>query len=182
MKPPMNADVTSDPLVAFYLGRSTDTEGRRLEDIWTWGNDKLEGTHDYIQWLFPLRKRSKFNPGAPTLTSETIDAFMKNNELRKRLTTSLEIMLKFYGLKSLVADDGIIEISKAPDFNARRLKWLTPMNHNFLRLTRILKSLQILGLSNWAHALFACLNEIYHTNSSEIGAETFAYWKAAASP
>jgi len=178
----MSVDITCDPIVIFYLGRSADHEGRRLEDIWTWDNRKLEGTHDYIQWLFPLREMSPFNQDAPILTSEAIDEFLKNDELRKRVRTSLEIMLKFYGLKSVVTANGIIEISKAHDFDERCREWITPCNHNFLRLTRIIKSLKILGLLNWALALFSCLEKIYRMNSSEIGAETFAYWKAAANP
>jgi hypothetical protein len=166
--------------VAFYLGKSTDSEGRRLDQIWGWNNRELEWTHDYIQWLFPLRERSQFNPGAPILTAESIDAFRKNDELRNRLTTSVQVMLKFYGLTSLVAADGSIEISRAPDFNERRPEWLTAGNHNFLRLTRMLKSLQALGLPNWAQALFASLDQIHRENSHEIGAKTFAYWKSAA--
>ena len=170
----------NDPIVAFYLGKSTDSEGRRLDQIWGWNNRELEWTHDYIQWLFPLRERSQFNPGAPILTAESIDAFRKNDELRNRLTTSVQVMLKFYGLTSLVAADGSVEISRAPDFNERRPEWLTAGNHNFLRLTRMLKSLQALGLPNWAQALFASLDQIHRENSHEIGAKTFAYWKSAA--
>lgn len=116
MNSSMNADVESDPIVTFYLGRSKDCESRGLEDIWEWDNSELERTHDYIQWLFPLPNRSQFNPGAPILTSETIDAFRNNDELRKRLRTSLQIMLKFYGLKSLVAEDGSIEILRSTRF------------------------------------------------------------------
>lgn len=170
----------NDPIVAFYLGKATDSEGRRLDQIWGWSNRELEWTHDYIQWLFPLRERSQFNPEAPILTAESIDAFRKNDELRNRLTTSVQVMLKFYGLKSLVAADGSLEVSRAPDFNERRPEWLTAGNHNFLRLTRILRSLQTLGLPNWAQALFASLDEIYRENAPEIGAKTFAYWKSAA--
>lgn len=175
----MNTDMARDPIAAFYLGRSRDDKGRWLEDIWKWDDRKLERTHDYIQWLFPLPERSHFNPGAPTLTSLTIEAFRNSDDLRKRLSKSLRIMLRFYGLKSLVDEDGCIEISKGPEFNMRRLEWLTMQNHNFLRLTRILKSLSILGLSNWAYALLACLSEIYLIESSKIGAETFAYWNVA---
>lgn len=174
-----NNDVTSDPIVAFYLGRSKTDDGRWLKDIWTWDNDKLEWTHNYIQWLFPLREKSKFNTGAPTLTSKTIEAFLKNDDLKRQMIVSLKIMLKFYGLQSFASENGSIKILETPEFNARRLVWLTPGNHNFLRITRILRSLQILGLSNWACALFACLSEIYNRNSSIIGAETFGYWKAA---
>lgn len=178
----MNRDSASDPIVAFYLGVSTDSSGRRIEDIWMWDNCRLERSHDYIQWLFPLCERSRFNPEAPTLSVETIKAFRKNDELSIRLSTSLDVMLKFYGLKSMFIADGTMKISRASDFNIRSREWLNPGNHNYLRITRILKSLHILGLSYLAHALFTCLDEIYHKHSSEIGAETFSYWKAAANP
>src|SRR5262245_17647755 len=33
-------------LVEFYRGEASDTEGRRLEEIWAWDDDSLEAVHD----------------------------------------------------------------------------------------------------------------------------------------
>lgn len=79
----------SEAILAFYQGDSTDSEGRIIETIWSWNYQKLEYTHDYIQWLFPLKERSRFNQNAPVLNEEVIQAFRTSNELKKRLKKSL---------------------------------------------------------------------------------------------
>ena len=42
-------------LVAFVEGSGTDSQGRRLSDIWQFDDDTIDFTHDFIQWMFPLR-------------------------------------------------------------------------------------------------------------------------------
>ena len=57
-----------DPLLRFYRLEGPDARGRTLPEIWAWDAARLEGVHDYIQWLFPLPEPSAFNPHAPILT------------------------------------------------------------------------------------------------------------------
>jgi Opioid growth factor receptor (OGFr) conserved region len=61
---------------------------------------------------------------------------------------------------------------------------MTYSNHNHLRITRILKSLRLLGLEAEATAFFVCLADIYHVESGKdapgISDETLTFWKAAA--
>ena len=60
------------------------------------------------------------------------------------------------------------------------MNWLTPNNHNFLRLTRIMKSITLLGLKPLAHALLDCLEARYAGEAGiTIGARTMQYWRAA---
>ena len=56
-------------IVPFYLGDKPDLEGRRIQQIWTWDFVELECVHDYIQWLFPLSEKSRFNSHAPNLAA-----------------------------------------------------------------------------------------------------------------
>src|SRR5215831_12128024 len=84
-------------LVKFYLGKEPDHKRRWIDQIWEWDHDQLEQTHDYIQWLFPLKEKSGFNPTAPALTDEVILAFKSRDELKNRLLRSLDVMLAFYG-------------------------------------------------------------------------------------
>ncbi len=171
----------SENILAFYQGRP-DSSGRMLEDIWLWDYQKLEYTHDYIQWLFPLRAKSRFNQNAPILNDEVIQAFRTDEQLRLRLRTSLEVMLQFYGLQcdNLDDTDTDIEITKSDNYPHRKVEWIEVANHNYLRLTRILTSLRLLGLEDYAQALFKCLNQIYSEESKNIGSKTYAYWKSAA--
>jgi hypothetical protein len=163
-------------IVDFYLGRAPDYRGRRLADIWRWDHDRLEETHDYIQVLFPSVEPSRFNARAPLLDEATIAAFRGSEELRRNLATSLDVMLRFYGL---ARDPATGRVVRGPAFAERAANWLTPCDHNFLRITRILKSLVALGLPDHARAFFDCLADIYTTHAAEIGPETFAFWKAA---
>lgn len=150
----------NDHLLRFYSGIGTDSRGRTLEDIWRFSRDDLERVHDYIQWLFPLAERSAFNPEAPLVDEETARRFRDDESLRANVQRSLDLMLSFY-------------------FEDPAREWLTPHNHNFLRLTRILKSLTLLGLEHRARELFARLEEVYREHPAIIGATTLSYWRHA---
>lgn len=165
-------------ILSFYLSQQPNSEGRGIEEIWMWDDERLEYIHNYIQWLFPLRERSRFNLKAPTLTDEVVAAFKTNPLLKARLLHSLQVMLKFYGLQCHEAG-GKLEIIKAENYPSRKRNWLNLCNHNYLRLTRILTSLTVLGLTNYAQALFKCLDQIYQEEPEKIGQETYKYWKNA---
>ena len=49
-------------LTDFYRGTGTDVEGRTLAEIWAYSDAELEGVHDFIQWLFPLREPAGSTP------------------------------------------------------------------------------------------------------------------------
>jgi len=161
-------------LLGFYSGTGSDDRGRRLEDIWRFSHEELEDVHDYIQWLFPLAERSAFNPGAPVLDEATIQRFRTDETLRRNVERSLGVMLDFYGF----ARDGD-RIVAAPSFAARSANWLTRGNHNFLRLTRILKALTLLGLEERAAQLLECLEDVYTANQPVIGRRTISFWRQA---
>src|SRR5947208_7865434 len=125
-------------ILRFYEGRAPDDRGRYLAEIQQWPDERLESVHDFIQWMFPLRERSGANPGAPTLDQKTIDEFRARPELQDNLRASFCRMLRFYGL-------GLEEdVRRGANFEERAGNWLSPWNHNHLRITRILKSLRIL--------------------------------------
>jgi hypothetical protein len=162
-------------LVEFYAGRATDTEGRRLAAILAWDDDDLEQVHDFIQWLFPLPEASRFNPDAPLLSAADVAAFRADAHLRANLEKSFARILTFLGLACAAAG----KVVAGPNLAARaRDVWAFP-NHNWLRITRILRSLTLLGLEDRARAFFERLEDFYARHKYPIGADTFAYWKNA---
>jgi hypothetical protein len=169
-----------DPLLRFYRLEGPDARGRTLPDIWAWDTTRLEGVHDYIQWLFPLPEPSTFNPHAPILTEETIDAFRAHQELRQRLLRSLALMLDFYGLTLESDENAAPRIERARDFAAKSVGWLQPGDHNHLRLTRILTSVRLLGLDDHSRALHRCLAAIARDHPHAVSATTLDYWRRAA--
>jgi hypothetical protein len=161
-------------LVDFYCGLGTDIEGRRLEEILAWPDDDFEAVHDFIQWLVPLPEPSQFNPDAPLLTHEDIAVFKCDPVIRANLMRSFERILVFLGL---ALSEGIV--INGPNFTARVADVWTSPNHNWLRISRILRSLTLLGMAAQAQALYDWLNAIYTSRKFPISAETFRFWTQA---
>ena len=169
----------NQPIIEFYSGRSTDSEGRWLRDIRGWGFDRLESVHDYIQWLFPLRVRSQFNPDAPLLDETTINRFLGDEALRRELRASFEQMLAFYGF-ALSEEKGLPTVETGPDWEARQRQWLYFGDHNLLRITRILTCLGTLGLADDAQAFLAALERVCADDPGVVvGERTLGFWRAA---
>jgi hypothetical protein len=169
-------------LVPFYLGEQKDSEGRTIQEMWSWNFEELECAHDYIQWLFPLSERSAFNPDAPIVDEEVIQVFQSNPQLRQNLLRSLTVMLHFYGLQRHESNDGKIVVSQSEDYPNRKREWVCIFDHNYLRIIRILKCLMTFGLENEAQVFYECLRKIYSEDSNQIGSETFQYWTIAIQP
>ncbi len=150
-------------IVQFYSGAGPDHRGRWLTQTQDWDDATLEAVHDYIQWLFPLPEASGFNPDAPLLTPGDIAEFREQSRLRRALLGSLTRMKAFYGISP-----------------AGPQPWLTPGNHNLLRLSRILRSLNLLGLEEEARSLLASLEALYAGGAAAIiGPVTLGYWRRA---
>jgi len=144
-------------------------------------SSQLESVHDYVQWLFPLPERSGSNVAAPVLTRESIHEFRARPELQEKLRASFLRMMNFYGLEARLGER--IRVTRAPNFAAKAAGWLSPGDHNHLRITRILRCSTLLGLEAEAKAFFDCLSEIYEDEQNQplpaISDETMQYWKEA---
>lgn len=156
-------------LIVFYLGSHPDSRGRLLSEILQQDDLWFEVCHDYIQWLFPNKEKSRVTPDAPTITSEVEKAFLEDELLRSHLMASFHRILSFYGLKRTEK-----EITKAENWNSRKRNWFTQDTHNNLRITRILKCLTILGLKKEAKKFYEALSDL-RKSESDCGVEVRAY-------
>lgn len=161
-------------LLSFYRCEGHDGQGRSLDAILAWSDDELEEVHDFIQWLFPLPEPSQYNPDAPLLTEGDIQVFRSEPKLQVNLRRSFDRILEFLGLAW--KDGSVVE---GPSFEVRRPEvWDFP-NHNWLRITRILRSMRLLGLEAEAQALYAWLEKAFLRHRFPIGQDTFTYWTSA---
>ncbi len=161
-------------LTDFYRGTGTDSEGRMLADLWAFTDRELEAYHDFIQWMFPLREPSRFNPDAPLLTAPDVAEFRSDPGLRENLLRSFEVFLAFLGLRLRGG-----QVTQAPDFERKNEVFRYP-NHNWLRITRVLTSTRLLGLEEQSRAFFDFLKAYRDSGQSGITAESFGYWERAA--
>ena len=161
-------------LVNFYRGQSKDHRGRSLVELQALGLEALEASHDSVQWLFPLREKSRFNPLAPTLDPDQVAEFRADLNLRNELLKSWQVFLTFYGLRC----EGQV-VCLATNFPARKKVWLKTGNHNHLRISRILRSLTLLGLESQAQSMLKCLETLGWWDRWRLGAETYLHWRNA---
>lgn len=153
-------------ITEFYLNAAPDTEGRYIEQIWQMSDEELLHGHDWVQWLFPLAEESMFNPDAPLLKSHDVIVFKSNPTIRGNLESSFFRFLKVLGLsweEGKVVGNGDTWIFKTP-------------NHNWLRFTRVIKSLSLCGLPDEALGLYDFLVQ---NTDSEQSKDSRPYWKAA---
>ena len=174
----MNSNATTSRLLEFYRGHGRDHRGRLLSHILGFGLDELEFHHDYIQWLFPLPEPSGANASAPILTHDDIAAFTSEPALGNALLSSFDLMLDFYGLER-AGHGGEWKVRRASSFDERTRQWLMGGNHNFLRISRMLRSMSLLGLREHACAFLECLEGIYAENPTTVGSTTIGYWRRA---
>ena len=158
-------------LYYFLSGRGINSDGKSISDIWEYSMKELEDKHNYIQWLFPTKEPSKYNPNVPVI--KNLKEYQTKN-IRNHLLYSFLIMLDFFGLQKQKH-----KIVYADNFMERKKVWLAPNNHNYLRITRILQSLVLFGMQNEAIQFLDCLCNIYEDYPDCITKENLQFWKNA---
>jgi len=146
---PGQKDDKSEKLnLQFYTGQVRSTpNGDFVDNIhknWIGEYDMLEDHHGYIQWLFPIREEG-MNYRAQRLQLHEAKAIAANPAARKRVLRSYKLMLDFYGMKLYDLKTG--ELRRSARWQ-RRYQNLNTSYHNYLRITRIIKSLGELGWAN----------------------------------
>lgn len=147
------------PLYTYLAGMGRDRRGRLAADVLSFPDDQLEAVHDYIQWLFPLPTRSAAQPDAPVLTAAEIEAIRADPRARETLRQATSRMLQFY---------------QDTDW------WRTSHDHNHLRITRIIKSLNLLVGPDAARRFHQAILAMNEAAGAPVNAHSLQFWAAAA--
>ena len=108
----------------FLRGETQDVKGRYLSDIWSFNDEQIEFTHDFISLVFPLEIKSN---------NSSQYFYLHDQELINAIRADLVIRAKM--LKSA---------SWFLDYLKRNKAWQSRYNHNQFRITRIIRSLRLL--------------------------------------
>ncbi|KAH8661988.1 opioid growth factor receptor conserved region-domain-containing protein [Xylariales sp. PMI_506] len=169
-------------LVDFYdpATLAADSRGRQLENILEWEDIQLEFTHDYIQTLFPLPEGSMF-AYAPIIDEQTFLYWRQHSGLKQNLRRAFARILSFYGfvVTSGTEEGGEIKVTPKGNAGSGFRFWLKSMDHNHLRITRIIRSLRVLGLKDEAVAFYAALASTC-ASYGRVGRSSQEYWRRAA--
>jgi len=125
-----------------------------IEKVLRYDDTTLEVCHCYIQWLFPVNDfDSKYNSDSCMISEIDAQSIRCHPICSLRVLHAFERMLLFFGFRLSFESNEILVDSYD------RLRFINNSRHNFLRITRILKSMNILGLGKlrelFGKALFA---------------------------
>mmetsp|Transcript_51107 Transcript_51107/g.81710 ORF Transcript_51107/g.81710 Transcript_51107/m.81710 type:complete len:205 (+) Transcript_51107:1-615(+) len=177
--PPSPSGLKGRDLVLYNFLRGEkpdDCEGRMLDDILRWDDRTMEAVHDYVQWIFPTDEASMFNGQAPLLSPELAAICRHDAQIQQNFDRILERFLSFLGLQMEEK-----KITKAKHFDTRRVDcWSSfmGMNHNWLRISRVLHCLGMVGKKEEQKALMRCL-ESMPKEFPEV-ARSMPHWRARA--
>jgi hypothetical protein len=104
----------------FLRGEAPDFKGRKYSDILNMTNEELEEYHDYIQCIFPTDLSSIYVKNKTVSFQEAI-LWGQEERVQYNLYNGMKRMLDFF------EDE----------------HWVTPENHNFKRISRIIRSLNM---------------------------------------
>ena len=144
----------------FLTNIEPDYKNRFLNDIWNFTDEDIEHTHDFIQLLFPLNEQSESVFHGYYLNTKSSIINIKSNDLAKsNIVTSSKWFLSFL---------------------ERNTHWRRRHNHNYLRITRIIKSLRLLVSDEEANKFYESFIELIDESlRSKINLATLSYWENA---
>eukprot|EP01062_Namystynia_karyoxenos_P052099 TRINITY_DN4138_c1_g4_i1.p2 TRINITY_DN4138_c1_g4~~TRINITY_DN4138_c1_g4_i1.p2 ORF type:complete len:182 (+),score=53.95 TRINITY_DN4138_c1_g4_i1:407-952(+) len=134
--------------------------------------DWLERTHHYIQFMFPKKDGGVAGAHAPLLTDEDIAVLVGDQSCTRRLLQAYELIIDFWGFER----DGDAGLRRKPD-SEERFENITAHDHNYLRITRVVRSLTLLRQRPLAVQLVeAFLDAVVDGSLPGAGNSCVTYW------
>jgi len=142
-------------VLSFYRGEGTDARGRTLASYFDENDDWWERCHNHVQWAFPLPEPSKAQPSSPVATDADYDAIEDDPVLKARMVSMLGRYIVFL---------------------ERTMAWRQPMDHNHLRITRVIRCLCRCGLLDMAFEFNRYVQKVV---GEAVGEKTCWFWDEA---
>ena len=143
----------------FLSNGGTDFKGRTLESIWSFTDQQIESTHDFVQIIFPLDK-----PSQSTFHGNYLDS----NELVNKIKDNS------------IAKENILKSSKWYFSFLKRNIWLwnRKYDHNQLRITRAIECLRLLVSEDEADDFHKNVLEIIE-DDNRVNETSLNFWQKA---
>lgn len=150
------------PLLNFYLGLGPNDKGLMLKDILAWRDQKdwENCSAHFIQWVFPLPEPSNFNPNAPLLDADTLEAFKASAVCMANAAKAYAFAQRFLWQKGV--------------------SWLKKGDHNHLRITRIMRFMALVGYPTAARNIYHNVVKIARGKPEAVSETTLQFWQDAA--
>jgi hypothetical protein len=156
--------------VDFFRGER-NSDGRTIHDILKLKDGALEKSHDIVQWCFPTHVESNFNPDAPIITYEEYCILHRDPNCRDMMQIMFSRWLTFYGIE---------EVEGVYTFDPEKVHfcWKCQIDHNHLRISRIIRSLRFFGCDEQARLFYDVAMKLAE-HFGKINANSRSYWTGA---
>lgn len=137
---PLDQEYGTEDALAFLEGHGLDGAGRNIREYFLFDMDKWEECHNHVQWAFPSHIPSRFNFAAPVVNMEEF-----SEKLSPQGHVNVFRLMTSY-LESLGFTHDKAGWHACMDWNNERVQtWVTPYNHNYQRISRLLNLLSWLN-------------------------------------
>ncbi|XP_052785370.1 uncharacterized protein DDB_G0290685-like [Mya arenaria] len=166
--------------VEFYSNNiaSKPYPGSTIEDMLEWKGDykRLESGHSYIQWLFPIPEGPGLNYHAQALSEEEAKIIRNDDTMRDRVLQAYKMMLDFYGMELEDVNSG--KVRRCETNWKERFEHLNRSYHNYMRITRIIKSLGELGFEHLQRGLvrFIITEAVVTKELNRMNGDSVNFW------
>ena len=142
----------------FLTLKGKDFKGRTLQDIWSFSDSEIERRHDFIQIVFPLNKPSQAVFHGYYLDNQDLVSQIKGN---KEVTINILRSSRWFF-----------------SFLERNMHWNAKIDHNQLRITRVIECLRLLVSDEEADNFYNNVLELIKDNN-QVNKKTLNFWKNA---
>ena len=142
----------------FLTLKGKDFKGRTLQDIWSFSDSEIERKHDFIQIVFPLNKPSQAVFHGYYLDNQDLVSQIKGN---KEVTINILRSSRWFF-----------------SFLERNMHWNAKLDHNQLRITRVIECLRLLVSDEEADNFYKNVLELIKDNN-QVSKKTLNFWKNA---
>ena len=155
-------------LINYFRNEQSDNRACYHKDILQFDENEIEYEHDFIQWIFPTIEKSRFNSDAPVIDKSFSERFQKDELAKSNYCKSCQLYLNYIGF----CCDGQGKIKSIKPGRIYELPF-----HNYLRITRMLNSLNQVGNNTCSANLYQALMKDVRTDSNKIDEKTLKYWR-----
>ena len=113
-------------IVDYFLGRTTDSEGKTINDYLSMDNEALENDRGWVPWVFPSTEKSNNFPDAPILSQSDVEIFKEDSILKELVRQTTNHYLRFLN---------------------STYKWRNTADPAHARITRMIRFLSTIGMS-----------------------------------
>ncbi|CUS09607.1 unnamed protein product [Tuber aestivum] len=150
-------------------------------EILRYSDARLERDNSYIPFLFPVESASEHNPSAPPMPAGFRQAMIHTQGFLECCMLGVRRMMAFWGFQHRgTSSTGRHLWRLAPNFVAANHTWTRNIDHNHLRVSRVIRFLRLAGAHRIARSIYRCMMRAIRERNLPVDIQTWILWRRRA--